>query len=438
MGYPRNWIVGDDSGAQTLTEDDHLYETHINELRKAVDNNVVINVLDYGAVGDGVTDDTTAITDALTASLSANRPLYFPKSSVKYLISSPILITDTNTVIISDPRAVIDGGSTCTDCFQIYGEINFLSKWTLPIIQNFTSAGIHIKGANLLDIWVAVIQGCGDGILIECDATYDVTLDNNIRGIVINDCDYAIRCLVHASGDTIQGYDIDFNFINGNTTGLMFDGSGFSPNVNLNTFRLLAVEGAGAGPTARGINSNCAFLSGNVFDMSNFLGGCDSGGINIITNGSLFIFNASPASDEINNLCSITGVGNKIINLGGARGYIGAPITAVTSSNDLANFNSGYKLISNDNIIRFTLGVQLNAGSTKDFYIHSVLVDGYSNLITVQPYNGNKACVFAAIQDVSIVAGVDENIVVGQILFRLYAIENMAAGNYDFLVKVGY
>ena len=55
-----SWIPGSDSGSQTLTEDDHLWETHTNELRVAVNASMreVFNVKGaYGAVGDGTTID---------------------------------------------------------------------------------------------------------------------------------------------------------------------------------------------------------------------------------------------------------------------------------------------------------------------------------------------------------------------------------------------
>jgi len=104
MGYPRNWIVGDDSGAQTLTEDDHLYETHINELRKAIDNNVAINVLDYGAKGDGVTDDYASVLLAIADIPATGGKLYFPAGT--YLSSGAVVVNNRPISIIGDGMGV--------------------------------------------------------------------------------------------------------------------------------------------------------------------------------------------------------------------------------------------------------------------------------------------------------------------------------------------
>jgi len=55
------------------------------------------NVKLHGAVGDGTTDDTTAIEAALTAALSANKILYFPAGT--YLIKRSIVIQSRVRVI---------------------------------------------------------------------------------------------------------------------------------------------------------------------------------------------------------------------------------------------------------------------------------------------------------------------------------------------------
>lgn len=50
--------------------------------------NSAVNVKDYGAVGDGSTDDTTAINAAITAANNSSVPIYFPQPSVSYRMTA--------------------------------------------------------------------------------------------------------------------------------------------------------------------------------------------------------------------------------------------------------------------------------------------------------------------------------------------------------------
>src|SRR3990172_10797717 len=54
----------------------------------------IINVKDYGAVGDGVTDDTTAIKAAVTAAsvVTSSHHIYFPVGI--YICSEAILVSE--------------------------------------------------------------------------------------------------------------------------------------------------------------------------------------------------------------------------------------------------------------------------------------------------------------------------------------------------------
>lgn len=69
----------------------------LRDIRTAVLANVV-NVKQYGAVGDGVTDDTAAIQAALDA--SEGRTLYFPKG--KYKVTSTLFITARSMHLVGD------------------------------------------------------------------------------------------------------------------------------------------------------------------------------------------------------------------------------------------------------------------------------------------------------------------------------------------------
>lgn len=68
-----------------------------------------INVMNYGATGDGVTDDTNAIADAIDE-LTSGDVLYFPKGT--YLITPPIVIDVANVTILGEDTAKIKTAET--------------------------------------------------------------------------------------------------------------------------------------------------------------------------------------------------------------------------------------------------------------------------------------------------------------------------------------
>jgi len=66
------WTLGNKSGELILSDlpspiGDQLFAGHVNELRKSL-NNRIVSVSDYGAVGDGMTDDSAAVALALADS----------------------------------------------------------------------------------------------------------------------------------------------------------------------------------------------------------------------------------------------------------------------------------------------------------------------------------------------------------------------------------
>lgn len=100
------------------------------------------NVQDYGATGDGLTDDTSAINSAVAA-LSAHTTLYFPPGV--YKISSTITVQQSGISLIgTGPEATVIkrmSGFTTGNLIEFTGTIadNAISNMKLDSTSRVTS-----------------------------------------------------------------------------------------------------------------------------------------------------------------------------------------------------------------------------------------------------------------------------------------------------------
>ncbi len=159
MTYPP-WTVGDVSGSETLTDSDHLYPGHVNEIRVVIDNMTRTNVKDYGAIGDGSTDDTTAIQSAITA-LSSGGTVYFPPGNyyitAQLTLLSNIRVTGAKGATI---KPVLTGkGASDNNIFRIatlsnimidHIKIDGAGTWTATPFANPLGGGNSVGFTNAL------------------------------------------------------------------------------------------------------------------------------------------------------------------------------------------------------------------------------------------------------------------------------------------------
>jgi hypothetical protein len=102
------------TGAQTRTIQDKLRE--------------FVSVKEFGATGDGVTDDTVAIQAAIDNAVLTRRALYFPPTAQQYLVTQSLLLPTTDpstntykTLVMrgdATPGHVMNGVSTGTRIFS--------------------------------------------------------------------------------------------------------------------------------------------------------------------------------------------------------------------------------------------------------------------------------------------------------------------------------
>lgn len=102
---------------------------------------VSVNVKSFGALGDGVTDDTVAIQAALTA--GAGKAVFFPTPNVAYLVSTPLLVA-SNTLVYGDgPGSLLTASAawnaqSITSNYMFFKNVNWAAS-------SLTDSGITIE-----------------------------------------------------------------------------------------------------------------------------------------------------------------------------------------------------------------------------------------------------------------------------------------------------
>lgn len=155
------------------------------------------NVVTYGAVGDGSTDDTTAIEDTFDAAdATGGGVIYFPPTADYYKITSLITRTSTSKyhLLGGGTRyggARIHQATSNTGAFKFAPSSGTINRDTTPLIENLwiTGAGGASSGRG--------IEFDNDGHLTDCtisgfyDGLYFVTASyySNVTRCTLSDCD---------------------------------------------------------------------------------------------------------------------------------------------------------------------------------------------------------------------------------------------------------
>ena len=140
-------------------------------------NEGAVNVIDYGAVGDGTTDDTSAFNAAALA--ASNGQLFIPKQSGSYYLISDDILLQSNTVVNFEAGVVIQTAPNTFGTGEAVLKMNEVSNIVINgngatlkgsregTHPNIISFGISLTGAE--DIWINDIycqDHSGDGFYV--------------------------------------------------------------------------------------------------------------------------------------------------------------------------------------------------------------------------------------------------------------------------------
>lgn len=176
-----------------------------------------INVLDYGAIGDGITDDTAAIQLAVTAAYAQEKALYFPSGT--YLMSSTITMgnntadaakfcyffgdgkdsvikvtaVNVNPFLWQGPHPDLDGAGNRIDGRILIEKLRFLGPSSAS--TNTNSIGVKFYGAQGITLRDCTFNGWVNGEYYQnCDivSRYNIYSTSNVNGVNTSATGYAI------------------------------------------------------------------------------------------------------------------------------------------------------------------------------------------------------------------------------------------------------
>lgn len=159
----------------------------------------VVNVLDYGATGDGVTDDRTAINAAFTAIANAGGgTIFFPKGT--YNISDYIGNTTSPTAQIS--VSVVGEKGTVINCNPT-ASANYALYLAYADLEHCFVSGLKVNGNNKTrrGIYVRATSGSFREAVVENCDVLNINIVNGVTGsgsgISISSSAWSYRALVH-------------------------------------------------------------------------------------------------------------------------------------------------------------------------------------------------------------------------------------------------
>jgi hypothetical protein len=148
---------------------------------KVAKGELVVNVMDYGAVGNGSSDDTVAIQTAINSSANG-ATIYFPAGT--YIVTAP--------VILKPRRSYVGGGTAYSDGATIKQADG----------SNITN-GAGLSAILAAEAWSANASACDDPVMIEnlcIDGNSANNPSSSACGIVlVNHHSHISRCLVNNS-----------------------------------------------------------------------------------------------------------------------------------------------------------------------------------------------------------------------------------------------
>lgn len=273
-----------------------------NQMMKFIYNNNVVNVKNFGAKGDGVTDDTAAIQAAITYVCPLGYGLLFPNGTYKITASLKIPVNTSGWSFFGSAQGTeivqhTVGGNGQAIFEFAGGDISQFNISNLKLRWNDVNPQSGYKACAFWFNW--------DGVSSKNNGVYNFRIDNVFATFGFRFFSNYNTGLNTSSGVNVWGWNLDrctSNYMNGGMVRLTNAGSGGSPNCSVKDSYILG-NTAGQPPESSGyIYSEPQFFcdSANGWQFSNVE-------INAVATSVYLILISGAASLEYNN-CRVESV----------------------------------------------------------------------------------------------------------------------------------
>jgi hypothetical protein len=328
-GLATGWI---EEGTYTLTDDDGNTQTVEAVAGKPLG---IVNVKSYGAKGDGSTDDSTAITNAIAALPVNGGTLHFPPGD--YVCASSLNLDDKRSIILQGAGGRSAGASVTTritysgtgsgrflSCRSCYG-ISIRDMWVAYSSGSYTGNLIDFSHSDTggdgayHSIERCLIGGTGSSTRTAVGVNVNKSQTSSITDSFVINCDIGVKGK-SVNGDYAASWKIDTVAFNTNTTAHIRN-AGNAWLVQNCTFESLASGAAGA------YSHDANVICNGITFISNWTGDVTSGtaaqftvaGTDIVFIGNEIQSNGSGTGISIDNgLTNSTGIvitGNRFNSL---------------------------------------------------------------------------------------------------------------------------
>ncbi len=158
----------------------------------------MVSIKDFGAVGDGLTDDTLAIQQAL----SSHQSIFVPNGT--YIVSAPIVLSERQTMIGAGQRAVIQASGAGFAVIEMVSDYITLS--TLRIEQGDIGLKLYGRDRPCVQNSISDVTIWQAGTGIQLDGYIDTNLpcywNNFDRVLVAQPSLHGIHLMRSGAGDT--------------------------------------------------------------------------------------------------------------------------------------------------------------------------------------------------------------------------------------------